>query len=193
MGVDLGTPFGTPITSLYNGIVTDASYQPWGGQVGIETNIPGKGNLVWYVQHLDTIATGIVKGAQVSAGELLGSSGGQLSGGSHPTTSQYSSGAHIETGFDAPWVSGSSGKPSFDPASILSQIQGTGGTGGGIPDLGSLAGQVSSGVQQVVFPQWFTNIGDTVSALQKPDTQIRVGLVAVGAVIVIFGLIRLVA
>ncbi len=103
-GNDIGTPFHTSITELYGGTVFIADYKPWGGEVGVRVNVPGVGIVNEYYQHFDIV--NVHPGQQIKAGDLLGLSGGQLSGGSHPTTSQYSSGPHMEYGFGAPWIGG---------------------------------------------------------------------------------------
>jgi hypothetical protein len=74
--------------------------------------------------HLDKIT--VAPGQYIPAGGQVGFSGGQLSGGLHPTTSQYSSGPHTEIDFfsGAPWSSAST-----DPAPILANI----GKGGSQP------------------------------------------------------------
>lgn len=180
-GVDLGTPFHTDITSLYSGVVTDASYQPWGGQVGIETNIPGVGNVIWYVQHLDQI--NVTQGQSVSVGQLLGLSGGQTSGGSHPSSSQYSSGAHTEEGFNASWIGGvQSGMPNFNPDSLLQQAK-SGQDSGGVSPLGYSTGSS--------LPGWINTITQIGGAFNDPNNTARVLLFIVGFMIVILGLIRL--
>ena len=101
-GNDLQTPFHTPITALFGGTVVDASYQPWGGQVQIQANVPGVGsNAVTYYLHLDQLAQGLAKGAQVTAGQILGISGGEnpgYPGALHPADPKYSTGAHVEFG-----------------------------------------------------------------------------------------------
>lgn len=107
-GNDIGVPLHTPITNLYGGYVTDARCGlGWGCQVGIQTNVPGYGNLIEYFQHLDTTAVQV--GQYVTPGQLVGLSGGQTSGGYNPNNPKYSSGPHVEFGFGAPWVGGASG------------------------------------------------------------------------------------
>ena len=93
-GEDIGTPFGTPVTALESGTVTSAVYGSFGGRIDI---IVG-GNTVEYYQHLDEFAAGIGIGSHITAGELLGDSGGQLSGGQHPNSPLDSTGPHIEVG-----------------------------------------------------------------------------------------------
>lgn len=115
MGVDLGTPFGTIVTALYAGTVRWAGRTQWscgssGGEVTIVCNVPGYGVMTSYYLHLDTAT--VKTGDTVHQGQVIGTTGGQLSGGHWPVVNcpqkglMYSSGPHIEFGFNAPWVSG---------------------------------------------------------------------------------------
>jgi murein DD-endopeptidase MepM/ murein hydrolase activator NlpD len=97
--VDLGTPFGTPIQSLVSGTVKIANYQSWGGQIFIA---PDQGGPQWYVYHLDLVQ--VKPGQHVSLGDLIGSSGGQTSGGNHPTDPAWSTGPHTHTGWFVGYV-----------------------------------------------------------------------------------------
>ena len=101
-GLDMGLPMGTPITSLTTGTVLGSGYYGGGGVVSVASHVNGKTVSVYY-QHLDLIASGIKPGALVTVGQLLGYSGGQLSGGNHPSTPAFSSGPHIEVGINAPY------------------------------------------------------------------------------------------
>lgn len=99
-GNDLATPFHTPITNLYSGQVIYSQCVPGvGGEVAISTSVPSQypGPLTEYFLHLDTRSVGV--GQTVQAGQQIGQSGGQLSGGSCPSTIQHSSGPHTEYGF----------------------------------------------------------------------------------------------
>lgn len=137
-GVDIGTPFHTAITAPFSGRVQSAGYFPWGGQVDLATAIPGQpGVHDETVLHLDQIT--VSPGQAVAAGGLLGYSGGQNVGGSHPTSPVYSSGPHTELDFF-------SGKPfasaAFNPAGILS----TAGQGAALPSfnpVGDIGGAIA--------------------------------------------------
>lgn len=131
-GNDFGLPMGTPVYAVTGGKVVGAGYYGGGGVVSIE-QYPGR---VWYYQHLDYDVG--MSGEQVSQGQLIGYSGGQLSGGLHPASSQFSGGPHIEVGIDAPWSGiwggGPSVGPNIDPRPVLQALlsgsnAGTGGTG----------------------------------------------------------------
>ena len=96
-GIDIGTRFHTRITAVADGIVLGAGYYIGGGVVSIGYD---KTRSIYY-QHLDTIQVGI--GQRVSQGDVIGLSGGQLSGGAHPSSPAVSSGPHTEIGINGPW------------------------------------------------------------------------------------------
>ncbi len=107
-GIDLSEPWdavngGTPITSLTYGTVLGVGTYGGGGVVSINSVLPGMGHTSVYYQHLDTMA--VKPGDTVFVGQLIGTSGGQNSGGLHPATPQFSSGPHIEVGLNAPYGS----------------------------------------------------------------------------------------
>jgi murein DD-endopeptidase MepM/ murein hydrolase activator NlpD len=104
---DVETPFHTPITELFGGKVVTANYQPWGGQVFVETNVPGIGPIEEYFYHFDEID--VSPGQTVARGQKLGLSGGQTSGGEHPTNPHYSTGPHTHVGFFTKYVSAPGG------------------------------------------------------------------------------------
>lgn len=101
-GVDMGMPMGTPITSLTDGQVLGMGYYGGGGVVSVKSSVQGKTASVYY-QHLDLISPTIAVGSTVKPGDMIGWSGGQLSGGHHPSTPQFSSGPHLEVGLNAPF------------------------------------------------------------------------------------------
>lgn len=99
-GCDIAMPTHTPITSLTDGIVAGAGYYGGGGVVAIHSVVNGQLRSVYY-QHLDLVEVAV--GQHVGIGQQIGLSGGQLSGGVHPSTAQFSTGPHIEVGLDAPY------------------------------------------------------------------------------------------
>lgn len=99
-GCDLAMPVHTPITSLTSGVVLGAGYYGGGGVVSIRSYVSGRNRAVYY-QHLDLVQ--VAPGDRVTIGQQIGLSGGQLSGGTHPSTAQFSTGPHIEVGLDAPY------------------------------------------------------------------------------------------
>lgn len=211
-GNDIATPFHTPISTLYGGTVLDAGYHPYGGQVEIATNVPGYGNVTETIIHLDTIAPNIVAGARVSAGDLLGLSGGEnpgYPGAQHPALPAYSSGPHTEIDFE------SNGK-NIDPSAIVAAFRGNQQTIPAVPVSGApepVSGSpvnisTSSGgdpcaAYSLFTPEWFTckaaNIGGNVAGAINGDITsaeqalqsllIRGGLVLGGSVLVIIGLL----
>ena len=143
VGVDMGLVMGTPITSLTSGVVLGSGYYRGGGVVSVKTRINGKTTSLYY-QHLDEIAGGIVPGAVVSPGQLLGRSGGQNAGGHHPASRDTSSGPHIEVGFNAPYGAHSLWHPlgpNYDPLPWLQQMAGktSAGPGGALSQINQQA------------------------------------------------------
>lgn len=129
-GVDIGTPFHTPITALYAGQVRWAGRTEWscgssGGEITIVCNVPGYGVMTSYYLHVDVAY--VKPGDTVTQGQVIALSGGQLSGGNWPVVNCpdkgkiYSNGPHTEFGFNAPWVSGP-GK-NVDPTFAIKQAR----------------------------------------------------------------------
>lgn len=164
-GEDIGTPFHTPITALAPGRVSSVSRGGFGERVDI--TLASGGGIVEYYQHLDQIAPGLNVGSQVTAGQLLGLSGGQLSGGANPNSPLNSTGPHIEFGIigprgialnpaqtvaagpDAPPGIGSAGPPPGAPGSNA-QAGGGGLVNINFPDpIGSLRDWINSGAGQL--------------------------------------------
>lgn len=137
-GIDIGMAMDTPITSPVAGKVVGVGVDPTGAYLGIETSLAGQ-RVALYIQHLDQ--TVVAKGESVKPGTLLGYSGGQLSGGVHPASPKYSTGPHIEIGFNAPWGSGRNPNhlgPNFDPLPALQAL-----AQGGVPSgVAGISGNV---------------------------------------------------
>ncbi len=161
MGVDFGMPTGTPITALFGGTVAGAFYYGGGGVVSLRFNYRGR-PAVFYYQHLDLIADHIVPGYSLRPGEVLGWSGGQLAGGHHPSTPQFSSGPHIEVGINPPWGGGwnpDSYGPNVDPEPFLRTIaQGLPGAG-----FGGASQAVAWSVSNATTPKGFAPIAGAVA------------------------------
>lgn len=105
-GIDIGMhgQIDTPVYAVTSGKVIGSGYYGGGGVESIASNINYggiNGIASIYYQHLDQNLVSV--GQNVYAGELIGLSGGQLSGGSHPSSSQFSNGPHIEIGINAPY------------------------------------------------------------------------------------------
>jgi murein DD-endopeptidase MepM/ murein hydrolase activator NlpD len=139
-GIDLTQTLDTPITSLTFGQVLNTFYYGGGGVVVIESTIRRYGKVAVYYQHLDLIA--VKTGDTIKVGQVIGYSGGQLQGGHHPATSQFSSGPHIEVGFNC--GTGFSGYkslgPNADPYPWLLDLIQNGPPGNDVAASGNLAG-----------------------------------------------------
>jgi hypothetical protein len=109
---DIGTPFHTPVTALFGGTVVEQKQGlPWGTEIFIRPDDPSLPQYYYY--HLDTLSTHV--GQHVSAGEMIGLSGGQNSGGSNPSTPAMSSGPHTHVGFFTMWTPTPMGTRPFGP------------------------------------------------------------------------------
>lgn len=121
--VDIGAPMDTPFFFLESGTIDKESYQPWGGEI---FERPDSGGPEEYVFHLDQI--NVKPGQHVQAGEVVGLSGGQTSGGSHPTQPRYSTGPHIHFGLFTKYVNTPDpNNPTIpfgpDPGPLISQAE----------------------------------------------------------------------
>lgn len=144
VGEDLGTPQGTPITSLVSGQLVGAGFYGGGGVVAVRTTLNGK-PADFYVQHLESIRNvrlcqyGNCGGQYVSRGELLGYSGGDCLwhygpgfGKFNACAAHFSNGPHIEIGINPPyygiWGPDPHPGPNYNPfRTILALINGAGG------------------------------------------------------------------
>lgn len=116
-GYDIATPYHTPITDLFAGVVSYVGVQPGvngspGAEVEVQTRDPQYGNVTDLYLHLDKIAPGLKVGDHVEPGDLLGYSGGETiqqvqadpaeyPDAEHPvinTSYTYSTGAHTHFG-----------------------------------------------------------------------------------------------
>lgn len=106
---DIGTPFHTPITSLFPGTVVHEEWKPWGGQIFIQPDPVSGGKQLpqEYFYHLDTM--NVKPGQHVTTHDVLGLSGGEnpgYPGAQHPAQPQYSTGPHTHVGFFQQWYTG---------------------------------------------------------------------------------------
>lgn len=201
-GNDIATPFHTPVATPFGGVVTAAGYHPYGGEVDVATTIPGFGRITEYFLHLDSISSNIIAGAQVSAGELLGLSGGEnpgYPGALHPALPAYSSGPHIEFGL----INASGGNP--NPTSVVAGLRS--GTLSSpsmpLPDASSVAAQGLTAVGSTMTSplisipgifdpsQWINGIGDGIKNNLEALAN-RMGLVVGGFLLLLLGIIVLV-
>jgi len=132
--VDLGAPMDTPFFFLETGTIVKSDYADWGGEVFLKPDAPGRPQE--YVYHLEEIDTSV--GKHVSAGQVIGLSGGQTSGGQHPTNPKWSTGAHIHFGEFTGYVSSPIGTvpEGPDPSPLIGEAKAGGlvGIGGAIVD-----------------------------------------------------------
>jgi murein DD-endopeptidase MepM/ murein hydrolase activator NlpD len=109
---DIGTPYHTPITALFAGtVVSQRTHIAWGTEVFIQPT--DKKLPQYYYYHLDVLQTKV--GQKVNAGQTIGLSGGQNSGGSNPTQRAYSTGPHTHVGFFTKWVATPIGTRGYGP------------------------------------------------------------------------------
>jgi len=125
--IDLGTPLDTPFFFLESGTITKADYADWGGEVFLRPDKPGRPQE--YVYHLDEIDVSV--GQHVGAGQLVGLTGGQTSGGHHPTNPRWSTGAHTHFGEFVNYTSSPIGTVPYgpDPSPLISEAKAEGLTG----------------------------------------------------------------
>lgn len=179
--IDLAAPFHTAFSFPKSGTISQADYAVWSGQPGGGEVFlkPDDGSTQQYVYHLDEID--VSQGQHVSGGQQVGLSGGQNSGGAHPTSSMWSSGPHIHYGFFQQYVNTAAGSRPFGP-DITSYYQGLASNSSQQPDLlssysvGGLPQQAASGAVGSLF------------SMPTPDQIARGSLVIGGAILIILGL-----
>jgi len=117
---DFGAPQDTPFFFLESGTIQKADYQAWGGEIFLK---PDSGGPEEYVYHLDEVD--VQQGQHVAAGQQVGLSGGQTSGGKHPTSPQYSTGPHIHFGEFTEYVNSPNGEIPYgpNPGALVAQAQ----------------------------------------------------------------------
>lgn len=122
--VDIAAPQDTPFSFPTSGTISQADYAMWSGQPGGGEVFlkPDDGGNTQYVYHLDEID--VHPGQHVGAGQQVGLSGGQNSGGQHNTSPMWSSGAHIHYGFFQKYVSTPAGGRPYgpDPTSYVQNL-----------------------------------------------------------------------
>ena len=107
--VDIGTKQGTPVTALFKGhILHSKTGLPWGTEIFIQAD----NGMTYYYYHLDSL---LLSSGAVEAGQLIGYSGGQNSGGSNPSTPGNSSGPHTHVGYFTNYINTPIGSRPFGP------------------------------------------------------------------------------
>lgn len=164
--VDIGTPFHTPITALESGtVVSQRTGLPWGTELFIK---PDNGSPEYYYYHLDIINTQV--GQHVNAGDVVGLSGGQNTGGSNPSNPSMSSGVHTHVGKFESFVDTPIGSRPFGPD--ITPLINTLKSGGEIPSNIS-SGEVPAPPQ--TGTSFFIGVGQ------------KIGILIVGLVLAIMG------
>lgn len=192
-GTDFGTPLDTSITAPFGGVVTAAGYHPWGGEVDVQTSVPGFPSIKDETfLHLDQIS--VSPGQSLAAFGQVGLSGGQNIGGSHVTSPQFSNGPHTELDFftGTPFAS-----TSVNPQDVLPNVGGapsitTMSTGPNYPGtsvsildpLGIFSSAPAGRSPAQAVGDFFGNIGNDVGGFLQ--SQAIAAFVAVIVLIVLF-------
>lgn len=134
-GNDFDVPFHTTITMPASGTITSMNWDQWGGTITWKLDRAVNGVPYMYITHFDTFNTALQINGHYAAGTILGLSGGQIDGtGSHPTTSYWSGGPHIELGLaygpayghGAGFTTDLATHPELDPADFVATLKGSG-------------------------------------------------------------------
>ncbi len=163
---DIATPFHTPITALLSGTIIQADYAPWGGELFIRT----PSGQTYYYYHLDLLY--VQAGQSVVAGQTVGLSGGQNSGGLHPVSTQWSTGPHTHVGWFTGYTNTQNGSMPYGPdisPLIAAARQGStagfsgGGTGSSSP-VAPVGGNGATGVSGLltILPGQIASVGPAV-------------------------------
>lgn len=195
---DVETPFHTPLTALLSGTVKQADYavwsgQPGGGEVFVQ---PDAGGPEYYYYHLDELD--VSPGQHVQAGQLVGLSGGQNSGGMHNVSPMWSSGPHTHVGYFSQYVQTPAGGRPYGPdiTPLLKSVSGPNGgnltlfnaglaQSGASSDLSSpLTGGAFGGVLQLLG----LGSNSSGSGPNWQDIGYRIGFVGVGLLLIWLGL-----
>jgi Sec-independent protein translocase protein TatA len=136
--VDIGTPFHSQITALLPGTIVKEDFQPWGGEMFIKPDDTSKPE--YYYFHLDDFNIG--PNQHVNAGDVIGLSGGQTSGGDHPVTDGESTGPHTHVGwFDGyvtPSETGFTIPHGPDITPLINQVNAHGISSGGLINVSAI-------------------------------------------------------
>lgn len=175
-GVDLGVPWNTPVTSPMSGTVLFAQCKPWGGQVDIAVV---RGGLPYVISVLHLHVISVQQGQTVSAGQLLGYSGGDTRGPCPTQMPKYSRGPHVHLemtlGNLGPYHGGppykiSANSTTVDPMPLLQALRSGGAFGGtsGLAAYGALDPSVllNTPVSAQPFDTVFALPSATVAALE---------------------------
>lgn len=127
-GDDIAMPEGTPVTAIFPGTVTSQYVDSSGGVQIIKVDNPSqtRGVPYYYFAHFDTFASGLKQGDHVNAGDVIGTSGGQNSGGTYNASPQWSTGPHIMIGLSKAnsIPTGKQVTPDLNPSWLISYASG---------------------------------------------------------------------
>jgi murein DD-endopeptidase MepM/ murein hydrolase activator NlpD len=216
--VDLAAPFHTPFFFPVSGTVRTADYAVWSGQPGGGEVFlqPDAGGPEEYVYHLDQID--VKPGQHLAAGQEVGLSGGQNSGGEHNVSPMWSSGPHIHFGYFSQYVSTPAGNRPYgpDPTNLIQAAAKNTGAGGtsqltafsnnlNLPFASSQSGACTPPtgwniLNPIAQLQWEACVGNSVGTSSGQPTGgidwkeigIRAGIITAGVLMVVYGLYGLV-
>jgi len=185
--LDLATPIDTPLYFPDSGTIVQEDFAVWngkagGGEIFLLPDDPLNHPYEEYFYHLDNFAPNVKVGTHVNAGDVVGFSGGQNSGGSHPTDTMWSSAPHTHFGEFQKYVSTPDGNRPYgpDPSGLIAQMEANNIVSGAIPAGASTVANVVSSP--------FTAIDNVIQWFQQGGLQ-RVGLVVLGGAIMIGGIV----
>ena len=125
-GDDIAMPQGTPITAPFSGTVTNQYQDDSGGTTIVRVDNPSQlgGTAYYYFCHLDTFNQNLRPGSHVGIGDILGTSGGQNSGGTMNASPKWSTGPHIMFGLSTQNAIpvGNAVTPNLNPHNLYMQI-----------------------------------------------------------------------
>lgn len=191
---DLATPMDTPFWFPVSGTIEQADYAVWNGkQGGGEVFIkPDNGWPEEYVYHLDQID--VTSGQHVNAGDIIGLTGGQNSGGQHPTDPMWSSGPHLHIGEFDNYTNTPDGSRPYgrNPQYIIDMAKLINLTGG-IDTQNQILGAETSGINTSAnavqsVGNIFQSIGNAFSFLQNGGL-LRIGMFIVGGAVAVGGVV----
>lgn len=181
---DFGTPQDTPLYFLESGTIVIEDQQDWGGEIFLK---PDSGNPEEYFYHLDKFANYKV-GDHVNAGDIIGYSGGQNTGGTMNTAPQWSTGPHTHFGEFTNYAQTPVGSRPYGPSpdALIQNAQAQGLQGTGQPLALANSSQPSS-----------SNPLDAISSMSSffsnlQQNSVRIGFFAIGGLVALIGIYSMV-
>lgn len=165
-GVDLGTPFHTPLSEILGGTVQRVDCAvPWACEIDVSTMVQGQSYVEGYL-HVDSPF--VAPGQVLTPGQEIGLSGGEITplpGAQHVDSPNVSTGPHVE--YDL-WRGTSPWQSPIDPTATVQAGPGVGGPGPSGP--GGLIG----GIISVITGGAGTAAGNAAAAGQLPGLNVVV-------------------